>query len=686
MSLARPRGGVKRGNSNFSHPCYDLGLCITFAFDTHSQGETLRRVLTVLAFFATLILVFSVIFKPAEAQQSTASRTANAVAPVVVVSGAPFAGVRGLAVDAAGSLYISVEARPAPARCVSRSAQNAATNSAGAPKIAVTVFSNCASTPAEDPSGIAVTPEGRVFLANRLQNRIRLLDMATGKVAVVPASAATNAAHAGASNLNLFEPAGLAMDLTRNLYIADRGNHRVIALRPGATKFTYLAHVLDAAAVAVDSAREKLYVASPASNRIFAIDLASGDVNAFAGTGAFPDSNSARFPASMPPTSAALGAPEGIAADGAGNVFIADTGANAILRVGAKSGKLSRVALAANLNSPGALAIDRNGNVFAADRGNHRVVEFPGLAASATTAAVTISPAQFDFGAEPTGGTTPTQLFTLTNNSASALSLSTTDFTFTGTNPNDFTQTNDCVPQVPAGASCQINVAFAPQGTGARAAVLQVTDADPSSPQTAQVSGTGDDFEITLAPNASATQNVVPGNSATFNLQITPDATFSGTATPACPLQLANNSLPCTIKPTTVSVTAGQPAPFTVTIATVGPNTPALLAPAQRKFPRGPLSAALLAAFAAMCLLFVFFARRRQSQRAGPLAWDSSNAFLAARLALLACAVIAAVAAAGCSGSTPVNPNETNPGIYGINITASAQNASRAISLTVNVE
>ncbi|MHB8413264.1 MAG: choice-of-anchor D domain-containing protein [Candidatus Acidiferrales bacterium] len=648
----------------------------------------MRRVLTVLALFATLIWVFSTIFRPAEAQQSTASQTASGATPIVIVSGAQYAGVRGLAVDASGSLYISLEANPAPTRCVSRSARNASSNSPGESKLTVTVFSDCASTPAENPSGIAVTPEGRVFLANRLQNRIRLLDMATGKVAVVPSPAAKNAARAGTSNLDLFEPAGLAMDLTQNLYIADRGNHRVIALRPGATKFTYLAHVLDAAAVAVDSARSKLFVASPASNRIFEIDLASGDVNAFAGTGAFPGSNSARFPAPVSPMRAAIAAPEGIAVDGAGNVFIADTGANAILRVSAKSGILLRVALTTNLNSPGALAIDRNGNLFAADRGNHRVVEFPGLAAPAATAAVTISPAQFDFGAEPTGGTTPIQVFTLTNNSASALSLSTTDFTFTGTNPNDFTQTNDCVPQVPAGASCQINVAFAPQGSGARAAVLQVADADPSSPQTAQVSGTGDDFEITAAPSASIRQNVVPGNSATFNLQITPDATFSGTVTPVCPLQLPSTTLTCTIKPATVSVTAGQPAPFTVTIGTAGPNATAQTAPAPENFPRGPISAPLFAALTAIFLLLIFSARCQHSRRARALAGNLRNASTRARFAISAFAVAAALAAGGCyhHSAAPYNPNATAPGIYGIDISATAQNASRAISITVNVE
>lgn len=643
----------------------------------------MRRVLTVLALFATLIFVFSTIFGPAKAQQSDAPRTASNAAPVIVVSGAQYGGVRGLAFESAGHhLYVSLAINPPPVQCVSSSLHNASSNSVNGPLIAVTVFSNCASTPAEDPSGIAVTPEGGVFLANRLQNRIRLLDMTTGKVAVVPASAAKDAAQSSTSNLDLFEPAGLAVDLTQNLYIADRGNHRVIALRAGATNFTYLAHVLDATAVAVDSARGELYVASPASNRIFKIDLASGDINAFAGTGARPYSNSARFPAPVSPASAAIGAPEGIAVDGAGNVFIADTGANAILRVSRKSGMLSRVALATNLSSPGALAIDRLGNLFAADRGNNRVIEFPGLAAPAAPPAVTISPAQVDFGAEPTGGTTPIQVFTLTNNSASALALSTTDFIFTGTNPNDFTQTNDCVPQVPAGASCQINVAFAPQGSGARAAVLQVTGA-----QTAQVSGTGDDFQITAASSAATSQNVVPGNKATFNLQITPDATFSGTVTPVCPLQLPQNTLTCTVNPATVSVTAGQPAPFTITIGTGGPNATAFTAPARWDLPSGGMRARFVTALGAMISILIFSVRRKQSPRANVLAWDAPSAPARAHFALCAFAVFAALTAAGCyHHSTSYNPNETPPGIYGIDISATAQNASRAISLTVNVE
>jgi len=648
----------------------------------------LRRVLTVLALFAALTWVLTSSPARADAQQASLHQRSAAASPTIIASGDQYANVRGLAVDAAGNLYISLVADPAPAHCVSRQVSTPANKSSlPAPnaKIAVTVFSDCASAPGEDPSGIAVTPEGRVFLANRLQNRIRLLDMATGKVAVVPASAAKNVAHSNTSNSDLFQPAGLAVDKSQNLYVADRGNHRVLALAPGAPDFSYVAHILDAAAVATDVSRGRLYVASPASNRVFVIDLASGNANAFAGTGAPSNPNSAQLAAPISAANAAIASPEGIAVDGLGNVFIADTGANALLRVDSRSGMLVRVALASTLNSPAALAMDRRGNLFVADLGNHRVIELPGIGAPAAIAAVTISPSQFDLGAEPTGGKTPAQLFTFTNSSANALSLKTTDITFTGANFADFAQTNNCVPQVAAGGSCQINVTFAPQSTGSRAAVLQVTDADPSSPQTAQLSGTGDDFQVTASSTAATSQNVVPGNSATYNLQITPDATFSGTVTPACPLQLPNNSLTCVIKPSTVNVTAGQPAPFAVTIGTQGTTVTPAAVPALRDFPGGPTRPLLFAALVAMFFLLISRIYLR-SPRAQMSARNSPRRRVLARFTFAILAMCAAIALAGCGSSSTTNPNQTPPGIYSIDISATAQNASRAITLTLNVD
>lgn len=607
---------------------------------------------------------------------ASGSKASSTPDPIVVTSGAQYANVRGLATDPAGGLYISLSATPLAKNCVSTSLSPA--------KLALTIFSNCTLVPTEDPSGIAIAPGDKVFLGNRAQSSIRLLNMLTGKVAALPIGSAAGANHSS-SNLDPFEPDGLSSDASGDLYVADRGNNRILSLTPNAAHYTYVAHVLDAAAVAVNLKGQELYVAAPAANRVFVIDLNIGDVDVFAGSGAFTgsldeDSNAAFASA---PENAQIGAPEGVAVDAKGNVFISDTGANAIVRVDARSGMLSRVALNASLSSPGALAIDRSGDVFVADRGNQRIVEFPQMGAGVSPANVIISPSSFDFGDELTGGSTAAQPFTLTNNSSSAISLSNPSFTFTGANAADYTETNNCVPSLAAGASCQINVTFTPGHSGTSSATMEVTDSDPSSPQMATLSGTGDDFELTVPSITDTTQNVVPGKNATYMISVTPDTVFGGTVNLACPAVLSakTTTIGCSIQPASVNVTPGTPQQFTVTLTTAGPNATKIPWFGRRIAPSGPMRLLLFCSFAAMLTLFYFRLRRTSA----PSHFATRNR-PRARLAALCFAVLAAAAAAGCGYHNSINPNETPVGSFPVVITGTAQNAGRSITLTLNVD
>jgi len=55
----------------------------------------------------------------------------------------------------------------------------------------------------------------------------------------------------------------------------------------------------------------------------------------------------------------------------------------------------------------------------------------------------------------------------------------------------DFTQTNTCGSQLPAGASCTIAVTFPPTKTGVRSAQVSISDDGGGSPQNVLLSGTG---------------------------------------------------------------------------------------------------------------------------------------------------------------------------------------------------
>ena len=80
-----------------------------------------------------------------------------------------------------------------------------------------------------------------------------------------------------------------------------------------------------------------------------------------------------------PGTAASIGsgftAPAGVAVDKAGNVFIADSSANAVYELVGGSG--APVSVGTGLLKPDGVAVDLAGNLYIADTGNSRVVEIP---------------------------------------------------------------------------------------------------------------------------------------------------------------------------------------------------------------------------------------------------------------------------------------------------------------------
>jgi cysteine-rich repeat protein len=146
--------------------------------------------------------------------------------------------------------------------------------------------------------------------------------------------------------------------------------------------------------VAVDPAGN-VYVVESESALVRRID-ANGIVTTIAGsTSGFSGDHG-------PATSARLGNPEGIAVDGLGHVYIADTKNHRVRRVDAFGiitslagtgtpayGGDQGLATNATLNAPSALAIDGLGNLFIADRKNHRIRRIDATTGVITTVAGT---------------------------------------------------------------------------------------------------------------------------------------------------------------------------------------------------------------------------------------------------------------------------------------------------------
>jgi hypothetical protein len=102
---------------------------------------------------------------------------------------------------------------------------------------------------------------------------------------------------------------------------------------------------------------------------------------------------------------------------------------------------------------------------------------------------IELSPLSVNFGDQKVGTISSSAPITLTNLSATAVSISAINIT--GTDAADFLQANDCGKSVAGNGSCTINVRFKPTATGARSAALSVMVNGGGSPQTIPLFGTG---------------------------------------------------------------------------------------------------------------------------------------------------------------------------------------------------
>ena len=221
-----------------------------------------------------------------------------------------------------------------------------------------------------EPIWVAADSSGNTFVSDRYYHQIFRID-ASGTISVYAGSGGPGYSGDGgpATAAQLDNPAGLAIDSSGDLFIADNGNGVVREVTPNGTISTFASVLADG--LAVDAAGN-LYFTQTGLHAIQTIDPTGSTIKAIAGTGA-PGYSGDGGQATV----AQLDGPAGIKVDKAGNLFVADSLNNRIRKI-TPGGVISTFAgtgiaglggdgaraTAAPLSSPNDVAIDAQGGLY----------------------------------------------------------------------------------------------------------------------------------------------------------------------------------------------------------------------------------------------------------------------------------------------------------------------------------
>lgn len=266
------------------------------------------------------------------------------------------------------------------------------------------------------PRGIAVDAAGNLYISDAYMGVVRKVTASTGVISVYAGTSGASG-YSGdngpATSAKLDQPQGLAVDSSGNLYIADTLNQVIREVNAQTHVITTVAgngqnawtgrgsgfncsvftpglpatqtNLCYPYWIAVDSAKN-IYI--DLGDRILKVSASTHIVTTFAGTGSSGYTGDGGLA-----VNAALNGIAGLAVDKSGNVYIADSLNCAIRKVTASTGKITSLvgkptssafsrcglsgdggpALQAEVFIPNSVAVDSHGNVFIADTDNYLV-------------------------------------------------------------------------------------------------------------------------------------------------------------------------------------------------------------------------------------------------------------------------------------------------------------------------
>ena len=309
------------------------------------------------------------------------------------------------------------------------------------------------------PAGVAVDGSGNLYVADTNNNRVLeytnpfaackgvfpCVGGAANEVLGQDGSFTTpDCNNGGVSANSLCDPVGVAVDGSGHLYVVDSNNSRVLEYNTPLTNTT--------------------------ANTVF------GQDGSFTTAGCNHDTSGGNS------TAIDLCSPEGVALDGAGNLYVADTENNRALEYNQP--------LANPSPTPTATAT-ATATPTATATATATATQTPTATPTPISEKLTFSPSSIAFGKTVTVGTTSApKTVTITNAGKKKKGLA-VSIESESASPPVFAVKSGCEKTLEPGKSCKVSVTFTPTDTTRQTGSLKIVDNVIDSPQSVSLSGTG---------------------------------------------------------------------------------------------------------------------------------------------------------------------------------------------------
>jgi hypothetical protein len=580
------------------------------------------------------------------------------------------------------------------------------------------------------PWGVTTDAQGNVYVADSGNERVRKIDAATGVITTV--AGGVTAQNANAELSPPLQPFAVALDQSNHLYARSEGVIKSVDLGTG-TVSTLLTGVPAVGPIAFDGNKALYYSSalnygsgSLANNGVWAVDVTTGTTSQIAGGDAHAAEPSGD---GGPALQAGLSDVEGLALDGQGNLYLADSYFQDIRKIDLNTGIISTVAgvanqvgysgdggpaTAATFYGLAGLAYDGAGLLTVADMYNNVLRQIDLATNIITTIAGTHTAGFSGDGGSPTGAMLydprqvaydpsgnlliadsknyrvrrvvlhPTQLksaLTYSDTSSGGIQWTAiySGLSF-GIPPTGAVALSSGGTSLGSGT-----LSAATDGSGNYVATITSNSMPPSNGTvTAQYSGDGnyaaEATSITfqqLSPSYTVSANpaaltIKQGSSGSVTFTVTPQNGFNTAVSFSCDGTTLPKGVTCSFSPGSVTPNGSGAVTTTLTVQTTGTVVATLnrrTAPFPGRLPRGGSVLALL-------LLGIPRVRRRM--------WLGGAALMLFALCLTGMLGCGGGGSNSGSGSTQ-NANATPPGSYSIQVTTLAGSASGAAPVTVSL-